>query len=191
MLEIPLDIRGVIIKIFQPNEEYIWCAPFLWRGNMESFLNDLDEDIASLLADIIAIDGDNSGSFYARGAGLAARIGQIDLARIIIYCLLEGEVLTSKDIARVKLMLSDERKSVKILLDRQRQWPLNCWNLHDVPAWIIPTWIKSFRLKVSNEQISIISGGHLLAKGNWCWHLSKDSSDYVVKCLGLPKPSAP
>ena len=158
---------------------------------MESFLNDLDEDIASLLADIIAIDGDNSGSFYARGAGLAARIGQIDLARIIIYCLLEGEVLTSKDIARVKLMLSDERKSVKILLDRQRQWPLNCWNLHDVPAWIIPTWIKSFRLKVSNEQISIISGGHLLAKGNWCWHLSKDSSDYVVKCLGLPKPSAP
>ena len=191
MLEIPLDIRGVIIKIFQPNKQYIWCAPFLWRGNIDGFLNGLDGDTASLLADIIAIDGENSGSFYARGAGLAARIGQIDLARTIIHCLLEGGALTSKDIARVKLLLSDERKSVKILLNRQRQWPSNCWNLHDVPAWIIPTWIKSFRLKVSNEQISIISGGHLLAKGNWCWHLSKDSSDYVVKCLGLPKPSAP
>ncbi len=191
MLEIPLDIRGVIIKIFQPNKKYIWCAPFLWQGKIETFLNDLDDNTASLLAEVIAIDGENSGSFYARGAGLAARIGQIDLARTIIHCLLEGGVLTSKDIARVKLLLSDERKSVKILLNRQRQWPSNCWNLHDVPAWIRPTWIKSFRLKVSNEQISIISGGHLLAKGNWCWYLSKDSSDYVVKCLGLPKPSAP
>ena len=191
MMEIPLDIRGVIIKIFEPNKEHIWCAPFLWRGVMKKWLQPLDSKTTYLIEAIIAHDGENHGPIYARGAGIAARTGQIDLARIIVQSLLDGDVITSTDMARIRALLCDERKSIKILLDRQRQWPRNRWNLHDVPAWIIPTWIKAFRREVSNEQISIISGGHLLANGNWCWYLPEDSMDYIVEPLAKMMLSAP
>ena len=191
MMEIPLDIRGVIIKIFEPNTEHIWCAPFLWRGVMKKWLQPLDSKTTYLIEAIIAHDGENRGPIYARGAGIAARTGQIDLARIIVQSLLDGDVITSTDMARIRALLCDERKSIKILLDRQRQWPRNRWNLHDVPAWIIPTWIKAFRREVSNEQISIISGGHLLANGNWCWYLPEDSMDYIVEPLAKMMLSAP
>jgi hypothetical protein len=191
MMEIPLDIRGVIIKTFEPNKEHIWCAPFLWRGVMNKWLQPLDSKTTCLIEGIIAHDGENRGSIYARGAGIAARTGQIDLARIIVQSLLDGDVITSADMARTRALLCDERKSIKILLDRQRQWPRNRWNLHDVPAWIIPAWIKAFRREVSNEQISIISGGHLLANGNWCWYLPEDSTDYTVEPLAKMMLSAP
>lgn len=190
-MEIPLDIRGVIIKTFEPNKEHIWCAPFLWRGVMEKWLQPLDLKTTYIIEAIIAHDGENRGSIHARGAGIAARTGQIDLARRIIQYLLDGDVITSTDMARIRALLCDERKSIKILLDRQRQWPRNRWNLHDVPAWIIPAWVKAFRREVSNEQISIISGGHLLANGNWCWYLPEDSTSYVIEPLAKMMSSAP
>ena len=186
-----MDIRGVIIKTFEPNKEHIWCAPFLWRGVMKKWLQPLDSKTTYLIEAIIAHDGENRGPIYARGAGIAARTGQIDLARIIVQSLLDGDAITSTDMARIRALLCDERKSIKILLDRQRQWPRNRWNLHDVPAWIIPAWIKAFRREVSNEQISIISGGHLLANGNWCWYLPEDSTDYLVEPLAKMMFSAP
>ena len=190
-MEIPLDIRGVIIKTFEPNKEYIWCAPFLWRGTMKKWLQPLDSNTANLIEGIIAHDGENRGSVRARGAGIAARTGQIDLARRIVQHLLDGDVITSTDMARIRALLSDERRSIKILLDRRRQWPRKQWNLQDVPAWIIPTWVKAFRREVSNEQISIISGGHLLASGNWRWHLPEDSTHYIVGSMAKMMPSAP
>ena len=191
MMEIPLDIRGVIIKIFEPNKEHIWCAPFLWRGVMKKWLQPFDSKTTYLIESIIAHDGENRGSICARGAGIAARTGQIDLARRIVQYLLDGDVITSADMARIKALLCDERKSIKILLNRQRQWPLKQWNLHDVPAWIIPTWVKAFRREVSNEQISIISGGHLLANSNWCWYVPENSTDYIVESSKKKMPSAP
>lgn len=191
MLEIPLDIRGVIIKIFEPNKEHIWCAPFLWRGVMRKWLQNIESDSSRLIEDIIAHDGENRGSIHARGAGVAARTGQIDLACRIIQSLFDEDEITSTDMARIRALLSDERKSIKVLLNRQRQWPRNRWNLHDVPAWMIPTWIKAFRREVSNEQISIISGGHLLAYGNWHWYLPEYSTDYTVERLPKMMSSAP
>ena len=35
MHEYPLDIRGLILRYLQPNQEYRWVAPFLWSGKLE------------------------------------------------------------------------------------------------------------------------------------------------------------
>ena len=77
--------------------------------------------------------------------------------------------------ARALSLLNDEKRKVRRLLNRNREWPQDVWNLQDTPAWIIPSFIHRFRILVNGRAVSIISGGHLLAEGNWEWKFERKS----------------
>jgi hypothetical protein len=175
MHEYPLDIRGLILRHLQPQHEYRWVAPFLWSGTFE--ITEYVTDAKSIRKYQILTEADCSGcgNVIPRAAGIAARQGRLNLANN----LLSSHLLDSKpdEVLEVRALnlLNDEKWKIKRLLNRHREWPKDVWNLQDTPAWIMPSFIRRFRLLVHSRSVSIISGGHILAAGNWMWSYPEKS----------------
>ena len=169
MHEYPLDIRGLILRHLQPQHEYRWVAPFLWDDSFE--LGEYIPDKTLLMRYQILLDVDSSGQgrIIPRAAGIAARQGRLTLAHNLLSAHILGIRPEAALEARAINLLNDEKRKIKILLNRHREWPKDVWNLQDTPAWIIPAFIRRFRTLVNSRSISIISGGHILAAGNWMW----------------------
>jgi hypothetical protein len=175
MHEYPLDIRGLILRHLQPNQDYRWVAPFLWSGEIElrAYLDD-----PALLARyrvLLEVDCSGQGRIIPRAVGIAARQGRLTLAHNLMAAHIRGIRPEMELEARALSLLNDEKRKVRRLLNRNREWPKDVWNLHDTPAWIIPAFIRRFRQQVNSRPISIISGGHLLAAGNWMWDIATKS----------------
>ena len=83
---------------------------------------------------------------------------------------------TNFAIAKAKRMVNDVRIKVRRLFNKSREWPKGVWNLHDVPAWLIPFFINKFRKLVSKKSVNIISGGHLLSEGIYEWKFGENSN---------------
>ena len=120
-----------------------------------------------------------------RAAGIAARQGQLSLAKSLIEYFIDERLEDSFLEARALSIITDEKMKVKRLLNsNSREWPKGVWNLQDSPTWIIPTFIRRFRKLVNTQAVTIISGGHILAPGNWQWNFENDSviPNEVTQC---------
>ena len=179
MREYPLDIRGLILRHLQPEKEYRWVAPFLWDGSfeVEDYLSD-NQSIRKYQV-LFEVDCSGRGRIVPRAAGIAARQGRITLANDLLSAHLLDYRVDSALESRALNLLNDEKRKVRRLLNRNREWPQDVWNLQDTPAWIIPSFIRRFRTLVNSRPISIISGGHILAAGNWVWHYPEKSHHFA------------
>ena len=179
MREYPLDIRGLILRHLQPEKEYRWVAPFLWDGSfeVEDYLSD-NQSIRKYQV-LFEVDCSGRGRIVPRAAGIAARQGRITLANDLLSAHLLDYRVDSALESRALNLLNDEKRKVRRLLNRNREWPQDVWNLQDTPAWIIPSFIRRFRTLVNSRPISIISGGHILAAGNWMWHYPEKSHHFA------------
>ena len=177
MHEYPLDIRGLILRHLQPQHEYRWVAPFLWDGAIELGEYMHDKSLQMRYQILLDVDSSGQGRIIPRAAGIAARQGRLTLA----HNLLSAHILDIRPEAALEArainLLNDEKRKIKRLLNRNREWPQDTWNLQDTPAWIIPSFVRRFRTLVNSRPISIISGGHLLAAGNWVW--SYDAKSHI------------
>ena len=169
MREYPLDIRGLILRNILPDGEYRWVAPFLWNDTLDLRTHVKDEKVLIRYQVLLDVDSSGMGRIIPRAAGIAARQGRITLA----HNLLSAHILDVRPDAALEAralnLLNDEKRKIRRLLNRNREWPQDIWNLQDTPAWIIPAFIRRFRKLVNSRSVSIISGGHLLASGNWMW----------------------
>ena len=184
MLEYPLDIRGIILQKININQDYTWVAPFTWNENHHTYMDSLNPEIREKSRLLVESDCNYDARMIPRAAGIATRQGQISLAQSLIEYFLDGTLEDSFLEARALSIITDEKMKVKRLLNPNREWPKGIWNLQDTPAWIIPTFIRRFRKLVSIQPITIISGGHLLAPGNWLWKFENDSviPNEVTQC---------
>ena len=175
MREYPLDIRGLILHHLLPEIEYRWVAPFLWNDSLDLREHMMDENLVRKYEILLEVDSLGHGRIIPRAAGIAARQGRIGLARILMSTHLYNRQPEPELEARALNLLNDEKRKVRRLLNRNREWPQDVWNLQDTPAWIISSFIRRFRAMVNSRAISIISGGHLLAAGNWMWKFNSKS----------------
>lgn len=175
MREYPLDIRGLILRNILPDGEYRWVAPFLWNDTLDLRTHVEDEKVLIRYQVLLDVDSSGMGRIIPRAAGIAARQGRITLA----HNLLSAHILDVRPDAALEAralnLLNDEKRKIRRLLNRNREWPQDIWNLQDTPAWIIPAFIRRFRKLVNSRSVSIISGGHLLASGNWMWDFDAKS----------------
>ena len=176
MKEYPLDVRGIILHVYDNNREYRWVAPLEFKSKIEYDNLELSFRQKKKIADLISVDGASRGPVIPRAICTAARQGRIALASTLCNFYLRGHVITPELLARARLLISDEKRRVRSLLNVNREWPKGVWNLQDVPAWIIPAFIIRYRQLVSNEALKLISGGHLLAVGEWVWKVPKNSN---------------
>ena len=169
MREYPLDIRGLILRNILPGEEYRWVAPFLWNGaiNIDEYVR--DTKVLRRYQVLLEVDSSGMGRIIPRAAGIAARQGRITLAQNLLSAHILDVRPSPALEARALNLLNDEKRKIRRLLNRNREWPQDIWNLQDTPAWIIPAFIRRFRKLVNGRSVSIISGGHLLASGSWIW----------------------
>ena len=175
MLEYPLDIRGVLIQKTSACRDPSWVAPFNWKGNFEKQFEKLRPKIREKYRLLIESDCIYDARIIPRAAGLAARLGMISLAKSFIDYYLSDGTGDSKFEARAVALLADEKMKVRRLLNSKRACTKGVWNLQDAPAWLIPTFIRRFRKLVNNQEVTIISGGHILAPGNWQWNFERNS----------------
>lgn len=175
MQEYPLDIRGVALRYLQPATEYRWVAPFQWFGKLDLDSYNLDPTQRRKLDQMLRLDGSPRGARLARAAGAAARQGRVSLAHVILEAHINNSRITPELDARARNLLNDQAKRIKSVMNRFREWPEGIWNLQDTQAWIIPAFIHAFRVKVNQKKITIISGGHLLAPGEWAWQVPANS----------------
>ena len=175
MHEYPLDIRGLILRHLQPKQEYRWIAPFLWNGTIELSKHVNEHVLLARYQILLEVDCSGRGRIIPRAAGIAARQGRITLAQnLLVAHILDIRPEIELE-ARALSLLTDEKRKIRRLLNRNREWPKDVWNLQDTPAWIIPAFIRRFRTLVNSRSISIISGGHILAAGNWVWDFAAKS----------------
>ncbi len=175
MNEYPLDIRGVILRQLQPQQEYRWVAPFLWHGPLKLDKYIQDKTLQVRYQILLDVDSSGRGRIIPRAAGIAARQGRVTLAHNLLSThLLDIRPEPALE-ARALNLLNDEKRKIRRLLNRNREWPQDIWNLQDTPAWIIPSFIRRFRALVNSRPVSIISGGHLLAAGTWMWEYGAKS----------------
>ena len=175
MHEYPLDIRGLILRNILPGHEYRWVAPFLWNDTLDLRTHVDDEKVLMRYQVLLDVDSSGMGRIIPRAAGIAARQGRITLAQNLLSAHILDVRPDAPLEARALNLLNDEKRKIRRLLNRNREWPQGIWNLQDTPAWIIPAFIRRFRKLVNSRSVSIISGGHLLASGNWMWHYSEKS----------------
>ena len=175
MLEYPLDIRGVLIQKTSACRDPNWIAPFIWEGKIETQFEKLRPKIREKYRLLIESDCNYDARIIPRAAGLAARQGMISLTKSLIDYYLNNETKDSHLEARALAVLSDEKMKIRRLLNSKREWPKGVWNLQDAPAWLIPTFIRRFRKLVNTQAVTIISGGHILAPGNWQWNFESNS----------------
>ena len=174
MQDYPLDIRGLIIRHYYPNEEYRWVAPFLCTEDFEiERINQLTSTSTDL-KHLLGVDG-SFGELMAIASCIAIRQGQVYLASIFLRIFLGLDAKNDLTHSQAICLVSDEKRKVRRLMNPNREWPKGVWNLQDTPAWIIPSFIKKFRQIVSKAPVKIISGGHLLAPGNWLWEYDERS----------------
>ena len=184
MLEYPLDIRGVILQKININQDYTWVAPFIWDGNFQTYMDSLNPEIREKSRLLVESDCNYDARMIPRAAGIAARQGQLSLAKSLIEYFINERLDNPFLEARALSIITDEKMKVKRLLNPNREWPKGVWNLQDTSAWIIPTFIIRFRKLVNNQAVTIISGGHILAPGNWLWKFENDSviPNEVTQC---------
>lgn len=176
MKEYPLDVRGIILHVYQNNREYRWVAPIDFKSSIDYDSLNLDNREREIIADLISVDGASRGPIIPRAICTAARQGRIALASTLCNQYLNGVTIIPELQARARLLVSDEKRRVRALLNANREWPKGVWNLQDVPAWIIPTFIIRYRQLVSSEAMKLISGGHLLSVGEWVWKVPKNDN---------------
>ena len=169
MREYPLDIRGLILRNLLPDNEYRWVAPFLWDDTLDLRTHVEDGKVLMRYQVLLDVDSSGMGRIIPRAAGIAARQGRITLAQNLLSAHILDVRPDAALEARALNLLNDEKRKIRRLLNRNREWPQDIWNLQDTPAWIIPAFIRRFRKLVNSRSVSIISGGHLLAAGNWMW----------------------
>jgi|TARA_B100001741_G_scaffold236107_1_gene197092 hypothetical protein len=175
MRDYPLDIRGLILRHIYPDLECRWIAPFLWQEQLDVRSHVACDRLARRYEILIEVDCLGHGRIIPRAAGIAARQGRITLANLFMTTHLYGRQPEPELEARALSLLNDEKRKIRRLLNRNREWPQDVWNLQDTPAWIIPSFIRRFRTLVNSRAVSIISGGHLLAEGNWLWEFESKS----------------
>ena len=179
MIEYPLDIRGIILQKLNIDLDYTWVTPFFWSGTFQTYMGSLDPKVREKSRLLVESDCNYDARMIPRAAGIAARQGQLSLAQSLIEYFLDGRLDDSFLEARALSIITDEKMKVKRLLNPNREWPKGVWNLQDTPAWIIPTFITRFRKLVNENPVTIISGGHILAPGNWLWKFGNDSVNPV------------
>ena len=175
MHEYPLDIRGLILRNILPGHEYRWVAPFLWNDTLDLRTHVDDEKVLMRYQVLLDVDSSGMGRIIPRAAGIAARQGRRTLAQNLLSAHILDVRPDAPLEARALNLLNDEKRKIRRLLNRNREWPQDIWNLQDTPAWIIPAFIRRFRKLVNSRSVSIISGGHLLASGNWMWDFDAKS----------------
>ena len=183
MLDYPLDIRGVLIQKTSACRDPNWIAPFIWKGKFEMQFEKLKPKIREKYRLLIESDCNYNARIIPRAAGLAARQGMVSLAKSFIDYYLKDGADNSYLESRALALLADEKMRVNRLLNFRREWPKGVWNLQDAPAWLIPTFIRRFRKLVNTQAVTIISGGHILAPGNWQWDFESNS---VIPSIVFP-----
>ena len=175
MLTYPLDIRGVALRHLQPEKEFRWVAPFEWNEKIDLDQFDIQINVKRKLAVLFSLDGAKKGRRIARAACIAARQGRLSLSHVLMVSYVHGTMTTPELEARAQLLIRDESRQVNRLLNSKREWPKGVWNLQDVSAWLVPTFIHRLRLCAYSEEVVILSGCHLLAQGEWVWKVPEDS----------------
>ena len=183
MEDYPLNIHGLILKIQNPNTEYRWVAPYLTKTKRTCLLSFHSSDLICKIQTLIDCEGRLTGKLMPNAACVCMAHGRIEEAKSFMRIFLGVEEETDFAIAKARRMVNDVRIKIRRLFNKNREWPKGVWNLHDVPAWLIPYFIKKFRKLVSKKSAIIISGGHLLSEGIYEWKFGENSNfpKYVVR----------
>jgi len=166
MTNLPLDIRGLLIKRIEDIENPVW-QPFWYRIDFR-FTN------VKHLA-LIDADGNCNAPWIAAAAGLAARLGRLELANHLIDSWLD-EAQPARA-AEARTLLRTERWNARRLVSHRREWPKGVVHLEDVASWMIPVYSRLRNRLLGPEQYRIISSGHLLDQRLQEWVV--DSTGYA------------
>jgi len=165
MTNLPLDIRGILIKRIEGIDEPIW-QPF-WYEVKYRFTNVKHQAL-------IASDGDCDAPWIAAAACLAARLGRIELANQLIDSWVEG--CHTELMPEARAILRVERWNARRLVSHRREWPKGVVHLEDVPSWMVPAYTRLRNKLFGPEEYRLISSGHLLDDRAQVWQVDSSGS---------------
>lgn len=176
MEEYPLNIHGLILKIQNPKTEYRWVAPYLSIPIRTCMVTFQSSNLVCKFQTLVDYEGRLNGKLMPIAACVCMAQARVEEAKLFMRIFFGDEEETNFAIAKAKRMVNDVRIKVRRLFNKSREWPKGVWNLHDVPAWLIPFFINKFRKLVSKKSVNIISGGHLLSEGIYEWKFGENSN---------------
>ena len=186
--KLPMSCLGIAyaLHVAEKNESWVF-TPFepasLSDSEMYAEVTDRakvvwSKDQQHRLALFLLPSNSRSTPWWVEVAGLLARHGQMkDCLGWMQQCVTNGPYsIDPLDRAKMRLLWSNEKKYIRRLVQRQREWPRGVWHLEDVPGGFIPPFILLFRKMIHSSEFHIFSACHAFGNDGLHWIVRKKST---------------
>ena len=133
---------------------------------------DLTTSEQVLLKQLVNSDGNNQARILERAACMSARLGLFDFTLSVMDILSKRIEVPSWIIKQARIYVQFEQAMLDRIIQSLTYFD-QIWQLHHVPAWLIPPLVKQMSPLVKQRQIIIYSAGHKLLRKNLKWEWKK------------------
>lgn len=180
MNEIICNVEGLLFHYKYPHIPIQWQSPFRLNRKGES-----DYQISKSLKKTLLLQTEKlgHGPKICRAICLLLRMKKINSAKFLLEQFLRKETIGPRANCLVATVLCEEKKILRKAFCPKRNRK-NFWDLRDLPAWIIPSFIFSFRKKIGKDSITIISGNSAFGPEKLLWFVEeKSTTPYRIETL--------
>ena len=182
MLVLPLNIMGVFLFSKIGRDVSIkWKMPHFSSHIMSVNLTTSEWILLSHLG---KSDGDSSARIIERATCISARLGLFDFTFSAMDILMKRKELDLYFIKQSRKLVQFEQSILDRLI-RTICYRDQIWQLHHIPAWIIPSLVKQMSSLVKERRITIYSAGHMLLRKYLKWEWKKPHLQ-VFPCEEVP-----
>ena len=185
MQVLPLNIVGVFLfsKIRQ-NVSIKWRMPYF---SPQMISVDLTTSEQVLLKQLLNSDGNYQARILERAACISARVGLFDFTLAVMDILSKRIEVQSTIIKLARMYVQFEQAMLDRIIQSLTYFD-QIWQLHHIPAWVIPPLIKQMSPLIKQRRIIIYSAGHKLLRKNLKWEWKK-SQLQVFPYEEIPYPT--
>ena len=169
MKKLICNASGLLFHYKHPHLLVEWISPFTSNHNVK-----LSRKDSNCLKEILLLETEKlgHGPKICRAICLLLRMRKISSARFLLEQFLTKDYFDAKTNCFVALILCEERKLLhKMFLQKRNK--LYFWDLRDIPAWIIPSFIFTLRRKICKNRITILSGNSAFDKEKLLWFVEE------------------
>ena len=174
VMNVPDNIEGLLFSHFNPGLSTRVVSQFR-KSKFRFRCIVAESDLMEKIAELRRTFASGNGSKLQRAICVYCKSGNFNFASELVSIYLSGDNLTAYQESLCESAVSEEKRLVRKLLNSKREIFLGVWDLRDVPAWIVPSFIRHFRRRVHKKKIVVISGSDKNVNKILFWKVPENS----------------
>ncbi|MBS74078.1 MAG: hypothetical protein CMA91_07535 [Euryarchaeota archaeon] len=166
MERLPCNVNGLVYFLSHGKREFEWVSPYEGAYHTLDIDSGFDKNKLTIL---LETEKHHEGPDICRAICLYLRHGSVCKAIKLFrdYVNSNQTCITTKKYT--KEIIDEESKLLKKSFNHKRWVGRRLYDLRDIPAWIIPSFISIIKRKINKTKIFIISGGSIFNSEHYLW----------------------